>query len=65
MLQHNSRFIERYEGIKSNINIEIPVNSLAFYDETISDWNLEKGDYIIYVGNAANNIFKKKTFSIK
>ncbi|MDC0176873.1 fibronectin type III-like domain-contianing protein [Polaribacter sp.] len=52
-------------GEKSIVKIEIPLNSLAFYDETISEWNLEKRDYIIYVGNAANNIFKKKTFSIK
>ena len=52
-------------GATSNISIEIPVNSLAFYDETISDWNLEKGNYTIYVGNASNNIFEKITISIR
>ena len=57
--------IKLKSGEKSIVNIEIPVNSLAFYDETISDWNLEKGNYILYVGNASNNIFKKKTISIK
>ena len=52
-------------GAKSKINIEIPLNSLAFYDETISDWSLEKGNYTIYVGNASNNIFKKIKISVK
>ena len=52
-------------GAKSNVNIDIPVNSLMFYDETISDWNLEKGNYIVYVGNASNNIFNKMTISIR
>jgi beta-glucosidase len=49
----------------SIVHIDIPVSSLAFYDETISDWNLEKGDYIVYVGNASDNISKKMTITIK
>ena len=51
-------------GVKSNINIKIPVNALALYDETISDWNIEKGDYTIYVGSASNTIFKELKISI-
>ena len=51
---------------KNNIaTIQIPVNSIAFYDESISDWNLEKGDYIVYVGNAADNISKTIKIRIK
>ena len=46
-------------------NIQIPVSSLAFYDESISDWNLEKGEYIVYVGNASDNISKKIKIRIK
>lgn len=52
-------------GAKSTININIPINSLMFYDETISDWNLEKGNYTIYVGNASTSIFEKMTVTIK
>ncbi len=52
-------------GEKSNAYIKIPVNSLLFYDATISDWNLEKGNYSIYVGNASNNILKELSILIK
>jgi len=38
------------------VEISIDVNTLAFYDESISDWNVEKGNYIVYVGNASNQI---------
>tara|TARA_R110001583_G_scaffold142294_1_gene294571 strand:- start:12809 stop:15031 length:2223 start_codon:yes stop_codon:yes gene_type:complete len=53
------------KGTSESINISIDTNSLAFYDETISDWKLEKGDYTIYIGNASNNISKKIKFAIK
>ena len=35
------------------------MDKLAFYDETISDWNIEKGEYVVFVGNASDNISKK------
>ncbi len=46
-------------GTSKTIDIDIPVSSLAFYNEGKSDWEIEKGEYIIYVGNASNNITKK------
>lgn len=49
----------------SIINIPINVASLSFYDASISNWNLEKGDYIIYIGNASNNISKKISITIE
>ena len=48
-----------------NVTINIPVSSLAYYDESISNWNVEKGNYIIYVGNASNNIEETIKISIK
>jgi beta-glucosidase len=45
--------------------LSINVDTLAFYDESISGWNLEKGDYIIYIGNAADNITQKLKITIK
>ncbi len=52
-------------GEEATVNIDISVNSLSFYDESISDWNLEKGKYTLYVGNASNNIIDKEEISIK
>lgn len=49
----------------SIINIPINVASLSFYDASISNWNLEKGDYTIYIGNASNNISKKISITIE
>ncbi len=46
-------------------SIAIDAKSLAFYDETISDWNLEKGTYYIYIGNSSDNISKKIKFTLR
>ncbi|MFD1293338.1 beta-glucosidase [Lutibacter holmesii] len=53
------------KGETKKVEISLNVKDLAFYDETISDWNLEKGEYIIYVGNASNNISKEINISIQ
>ncbi len=52
-------------GEKKNISMTIPVSSLSFYDEQISDWNIEKGKYNIYVGTASDNILKEITITLK
>jgi len=52
------------KGEKQSVSITINTADLAFYDESILDWNLEKGDYEIYVGNASNNISKKLSITI-
>ncbi|MEO1029981.1 MAG: glycoside hydrolase family 3 C-terminal domain-containing protein [Bacteroidota bacterium] len=52
------------KGEKQSVSITIDKADLAFYDESISDWNLEKGDYEVYVGNASNNISKKLNIRI-
>ena len=52
------------ENQLENIKIHIPVNSLAYYNEMISDWQVEKGDYIVYVGNASDNICDKIVVTI-
>lgn len=53
------------EGENESFDILIKCSDLAYYDETISNWSLEKGNYIIYVGNASNNISKEIEISIK
>ncbi len=52
-------------GEQNTSEIIINAADLAFYDESISNWNLEKGDYKVYVGNASNNIYKTINISIK
>ncbi|UCE95031.1 MAG: fibronectin type III-like domain-contianing protein [Flavobacteriaceae bacterium] len=46
-------------GDQTRLNLEIPVQDLAYYDESISDWVIEPGDYSIYIGNASDKIYKK------
>ncbi|NQT61485.1 MAG: glycoside hydrolase family 3 C-terminal domain-containing protein [Candidatus Marinimicrobia bacterium] len=52
-------------GKNASVELSIAVDDLAFYDESISGWNLEKGDYLIYVGTASNKIAKKVKINIK
>ncbi|WP_205727844.1 glycoside hydrolase family 3 C-terminal domain-containing protein [Flammeovirga pectinis] len=46
------------------LNLSIPISSLRYYNENKSDWELEEGEYYIYVGNASDNISKKIKVSI-
>lgn len=57
--------VEVKKGENGTFKISIDTNSLSYYDETISNWNLEKGDYMIYVGNSSSNISKKIKITIK
>lgn len=52
------------KGEEKKVSIKIDVKKLAFYNEEISDWEIEKGDYIIYVGNSSKHISKKFKISI-
>ena len=56
-------YLEKNES--ATFEIEVKVDDLAFYDESISDWNLEKGKYIIYVGNASDNISEELKINLK
>ena len=53
------------KGEKQSVSITINKKDLSFYDESISGWNLEKGDYEVYVGNSSNNISKQLSVNIK
>uniref|UniRef100_UPI00356A22DD glycoside hydrolase family 3 C-terminal domain-containing protein n=1 Tax=Lutibacter sp. TaxID=1925666 RepID=UPI00356A22DD len=44
------------KGTSKEVEIAINCSDLSFFDEKNNDWNLEKGTYVIYVGNASNNI---------
>ena len=53
------------QGEKKTVTIAIDISKLKYYDTGISDWNLELGNYDIYVGNASDNIIKKSTIKIE
>ena len=57
--------VEVKEGSSKTVEVLIAVKDLAYYNESISDWSLEKGTYEIYVGNASDNISKKLKINIK
>ena len=52
------------KGESKKFEIKIDVNKLAFYDEKKSNWSIEKGEYIIYVGNASDNITRELKITI-
>jgi len=52
-------------GQKDEVVLTLDVDDLLFYDETQGGWSLEKGDYLIHVGNASNNIWKKLTITVQ
>lgn len=53
------------KGESKTIKISINTSDLAYYNEKISDWTVEKGAYYIYVGNASNNVIKKMKIFIE
>lgn len=50
---------------EANVSLSIKASDLAFFNEDISDWEVETGEYIIYVGNASNNISKEISINIQ
>lgn len=48
--------VEVKTGETQIASITIDIDDLAYYDESMGDWNLEKGEYLIYVGNASDHI---------
>ena len=53
------------KGRKLAVELSFDTDDLAYYDESISDWNLEKGEYTISVGTASDNISKEVKIFIK
>lgn len=53
------------KGGTAVVTVSIEADQLAFYDESIPGWNLEKGAYRIFVGNASDNIVEEMGISIK
>ncbi len=56
-------FLEK--GTNKNVSISIPISKLKFFNEEKNDWDLEKGEYELYLGNSSKNISKEISFFIK
>lgn len=52
------------KGGNAQISICLEVDKLAYYDESVGGWVLEKGDYVIYAGNASDQITQTVKVSI-
>lgn len=46
-------------GESKTITIKVPVDKLAFYDEKISDWNLEAGKFEFWLELHLAKLLKK------
>jgi beta-glucosidase len=46
------------------VNININIKDLAYYDAKSASWEIEKGNYIIYIGNGSRNISKEIEITI-
>lgn len=46
------------------VTLRIPVQSFAFYDETIADWKLEPGDYVLHVAASSRDIKSSVTVKV-
>ena len=51
-------------GVSVKITIEIPLSQLSYWSEETSKWVLEKGMYIIKVGNSSRDTFLTEQFEI-
>ncbi len=52
-------------GAKESVSLSIPVESLAFYNEEKSAWEVEKGTYTAYVGTSSADIVAEIEFEVK
>lgn len=52
-------------GVSQEFEIKINIKELAYYDEEMSDWNIENGRYTVYVGNSSDNIIKEIDINVK
>ena len=56
--------VSLHPGESETVEIAIPVESLAYYDEASASWQVEPGNYRVSVGNASNRIVESLTISV-
>lgn len=53
------------KGASANVEINIPIENLAFFNAEKHAWEVESGDYTVYVGTASDDIVQELTISVK
>ncbi|HEY8419459.1 MAG TPA: glycoside hydrolase family 3 C-terminal domain-containing protein [Clostridia bacterium] len=53
------------KGESKDINISVPIKSLAFYNTQIKDWSIEDGKYEIYIGTSSSDIVFEETILVE
>ncbi|MHA1347756.1 MAG: fibronectin type III-like domain-contianing protein, partial [Candidatus Heimdallarchaeaceae archaeon] len=48
-----------------SVQIEIKGKDLAFYDVLNSEWKLEKGDFILHIGNSSRDIHLEEMITVR
>lgn len=57
--------VEVQKGASVQTKVNIPIKSLAFFNEETHSWEVEKGDYTVFVGNASDNITAQLKLTVK
>ena len=56
--------VELVPGETKEITLNINLTALSFYDETINDWKLENGEFMVLVGSSSRDIRLRERFEI-
>ena len=60
----NFRKVEVPAGGKARVELEMPIDELAFYNETLHRV-VEPGEFEIQIGHSSDNIVFRKTIVVK
>lgn len=52
-------------GESKEVELEVPIGSLAYYDENISDWVVEPGTYTLMLGSSSGDIKAEVSLKIE
>ncbi len=52
-------------GNETSVAVAIPVKELAFYNVDTKSWEVEKGEYVLKIGNSSRNIVSEVTVTIQ
>jgi beta-glucosidase len=52
-------------GESKTVDLKVKVKDLAFYDEKISNWKVESGEFVLHLGTSVNDIVSSVSVQIK
>lgn len=52
-------------GESKTVDVNIDASKLAYWNTKNADWDIEKGQYMVYVGNASDHILSKQKIKIE